>query len=183
MTVLVSAADVSQAVRSTLEQHLPAQLAALPRPLPPPTSYAEVPTSDAVRRVQGAVLAVSVPGMTDRPRRHGDGSYDASWLLSVAVFHENTPAMPLLTAAADYAAAIRAVLLQRPQLGGLASSVQWTAESLDLVGDATSDRTLGLGVVEFTVDTPGVVSDQPAVDGPQLQSVEVTTVPLALPGP
>lgn len=150
MTV-VSTSDVGLAARATLLAHLPVHLAGLLRPLPVPSSYDVVPTADAIRRVQGAVCAVSSNGLRQEPERRGDGGHDAWFVLNIALFHQNTAEMPLLTATGDYAAAIRECVVQHPSLGGLAQSTRWTAESVDLVGDALTPSALGLAVVEFSV--------------------------------
>lgn len=174
----VSAADVSAAARLTLQTYLPAVLARglNGRPaLPAPTSYAEVPTTEAIRRVKRSLLAVSVPRTLGAPERFGDGTYDATFLLSVAVWHEQASDLPLLTAAGDYAAAVRATVLQHQSLGGLASQVVWTDESVDLVGDERSTLTLGLGICEFAVHVPQVADEQPAAAaGTEFQSIEST---------
>jgi hypothetical protein len=156
-----SASDIGAAARLTLATNLGAHLAALRRPLPLPVSFDLVPTRDAIRRVHGAVCAVSVPATAAEPVRRGDGHYDATFVLSVAVFHENTDAMPLLTATGDYAAAVIECLVQRPSLGGVARNTDWLGQTIDLVGDALSPSTLGLAVVEFAVDVPVVVDLTP----------------------
>lgn len=164
---LVSAADVAAAARETLQAHLPAQLAAGigGRPaLPEPTRYDEVPTFDAIRRVKRSVLAVSVPRTIDDPHRFGNGSYDVVWLLSVAIWHEQASDLPLLTAAADYAAAVRAVIVKHQALGGIATSSTWTDESIDLIGDQQTALTLGMGICEFAVRVPNVVDETPLPD-------------------
>lgn len=181
--MLVSGADVAAAARATLEAHLPRQLAVGVggrKPVPAPTRYDEVPTFDAIRRVKRSTLAVSVPRTIGEPQRFGDGSYDVNWLLSVAVWHEQTDDLPLLTAAYDYVAAVRATLLSHQTLGGIASQVVWTDESVDLVGDEQSTKTLGLGICEFSVRVPGVVDETPLPeidgDGPVVQEATVFVV-------
>jgi hypothetical protein len=179
--VTVSAADVSAAARAILIAHLPARLALGVNgraALPEPTSYAEVPTAEAVRRVKKSVLAVMVPQIIGSPERFGDGTYDVTFLLSVAVWHEQTHDLPLLSAAADYVAAIRETLLAHPTLGGLATDATWTDESVDLVGDATSVLTLGMGICEFAVRVPNVTAPEPgAVTGPTVLDTEVFVNP------
>lgn len=176
---MLSSADVAAAARATLKAHLPARLAALSRPLPAPLRYDEVPTFDAIRRVKRSVLGISVPRTIGRPDRYGDGGYDAVWLLSVAVWHEQTSQLPLLTAAGDYNAAVRGTLLEHQTLGGIATQLTWTDESVDLVGDETSPKTLGLGICEFAVRVPNVADENPlplpdGTDGPVVQTAEVT---------
>lgn len=179
---MISSADVADAARATLEEHLPARLAALPRPLPAPTRYDEVPTFEAIRRVKRSVLAVSVPRTLGTPERYGDGSYDAVWLLSVAVWHEQGKDLPLLTAAGDYNAAVRGTLLAHQTLGGIATQTTWTDESTDLVGDERSTLTLGLAICEFAVRVPNVANEDPLPtgdgtdDGPVVLTTDVTII-------
>lgn len=177
---MISSADVAAAARATLVTYLPPRLAALPRPLPAPTSYDAVPTFEAIRRVKRSVLAISVPRTVGSPERFGDGTYDALWLLSVAVWHEQAADMPLLTTAGDYNAAVRATLLAHQSLGGLATQTTWTEESTDLVGDEQSTRTLGLGICEFAVRVPNVADEEPltasGADGPTVLTTDVTII-------
>ena len=175
---MIGAADVASAARQTLQTHLPPRLAlgvSGRAALPAPTSYEMVPTLDAILRVKRSVLAVSVPRMLGTPERFGDGSYDATFLVSVAVWHEQSPTLPILTAAADYAACVRAVMLSHQTLGGIAAQVSWTDESIDLVGDGMTALTLGLGITEFAVRVPQVADEQPLpVTGAGISVVEST---------
>lgn len=167
---MISGADVALAARATLAAHLPAVLARGVNgraALPAPESYNMVATLEAIRFVKGAVIAVSAP-RTVSNERFGDLTYDASWLLAVAVWHGQTSLLPLDTAAPDYIACIRGCLLQNPTLGGFASELTWTEESTDIVGDELTPSTLGFGVCEFIVRVPGVATEEPQVslDGP-----------------
>jgi hypothetical protein len=163
---LVSASDVSIAARVTLETHLPAHLATGVRPLPAPTSYKQVPEEQYIVSVDGSTIAIMAPGLTGQPVRSGDGSYTATWVLTVAYFHEDRDDMPLLTAAGDALAAIVECLVQHPTLGGVATSCKWTSQVTDLYRDAMSNRLLGYGIAEFEVPVRAVVGTvPPPVDG------------------
>lgn len=165
---MISAADVSAAARTTLEAHLPTALAVgvSGRPaLPAPSRYDEVPTPESIRFVKRSTLAVTVAGTSGEPQRYGDGSYDAVWSLVVTVWHEQAADLPLLTAAADYVACIRKTLVSHQSLGGFATSTTWSGESIDLVGDAQTPMTLGMGVCEFAVRVPTVVDEDPLSPG------------------
>lgn len=172
---LVSSSDVGLAARQTLVTYMPAHLAGLSRPLPVPSSYDLVPTPDAIRRVKGAVCAVTANALRQEPERKGSGAYDAWFVLNVGLFHQATPDMPLLTATGDYAAAIRQCVVQHPTLGGLADTVRWTAESADIVGDGLSPSTLGLAVVEFSVLVRGVLDMTPPVVPPATGPMSVSS--------
>lgn len=174
-----SSADVTDAVRRTLQAHLPTYLAAGVNgraPLPEPQSYAEVPTLEAIRRVKRSVLAVSAP-RTLNTERSADGSYDATWLVSVAVWHEQADDLPLLTAAGDYTACVRGVLLGHSTLGGFTNydAVTWREDSTDLVGDERSTQTLGLGITEFAVRVSDVADETPLPTVPGSGPIVLTT--------
>lgn len=169
---LVSGADVAAAARDSLRAGLERLLPHLSRPLPLPRSYELVPTSDNVRRVEGTVVAVSVPGLSGDPTEAGIGAWRASWSLVVAVFSQDTAQTPVLTAPADYAAAVRAALLTDRTLGGFATDLDWTGESVDLLGDELTPRTLGLALVEFTVSVDDTTDPR---FGPGFPLVPVTT--------
>lgn len=179
---LVSSTDVAEAARSSLSAGLGGLLPLLTRPLPLPTSYALVPTSDNVRRVRGTVVAVSVPGVTGSPVEAGFGAWRAAWSLVVAVFSEDTPATPVLTAPGDYAAAVRAALLADRSLGGFASDVEWVAETVDLIGDDLTPRTLGFCTVEFVVTVDDTTAPRVGPGWPRIPvtstDVTVTAVPV-----
>lgn len=176
MIVPVGAADVAGAARAVLQQHLPAVLAAGLRPVPAPTKYDAVPTFEAIRKVNRSVLAVSVPRTIGQPRHYSDGFYDITWLLSIAVWHEQTTALPLLTAASDYTAGVRETFRLHRDLGGLALELEFTGESIDLVGDERTTRTLGLGICEFAVRVPShaETAANPTPTGPVVQTTDVT---------
>lgn len=165
--------DVSLSVRDMLKEHLPAQLAAGPRVLPEPTSYEQVPTEDAIRRVFGSTLAVVTRGTNSRPDRRADGTYDLIWDVVILVWHQQTPQMPLLTAAGDYAAAIRQVI--GSHCPALAQSIDYDGEDIDLVGDGLTDQTLGMAMVRATVRTGSVALFTPTPDlsGPVVLTTDV----------
>lgn len=167
----LSGADVSASVRDTLAAHLPAQLAASDRPLPAPTSYEQTPIAEAIRRIVGSTVAVIVPGLNGEPERFADG-YDLTWTVVVTVWHENTKAMPLLLAAPDYTAAIRQTLLDH--CPAVASQVEWTGESMDLLEDEQSGRLLGSGDVTFQVRTGALIEYSPDTSGPVVLTTDVT---------
>lgn len=157
----LSAADVSATVRATLQEFLPAQLLDSPRPLPQPTTYEEAPTAEAIRRVHGSTLAVVTPGLRSK-ERFADG-HELTWGVVVVVWHQSSVAMPLLSAGGDYNAAVRRVLTDH--CPPLAQSVEYETESWDLVGDALSDRTLGMSMCEFIVRTGDTLLYTPPVPG------------------
>lgn len=176
-TFALSAADVSASVRASLVAYLPARLADSPRPLPAPTSYEEVPTQDVIKRVFGSTLAVVTPGLRGKERR-AENDYDLTWGVVVVVWHQQTPALPLLTAGGDYNAAVRQVFIDH--CPAIAEDIEYQTESWDYVGDGLSDLTVGMSMCEFTVRTGSTAlytPPGPDTSGPVVQATSVTTSP------
>lgn len=172
----LSATDVSLSVRATLIEHLPARLADSPRPLPEPTSYEQTPTPEAIRRIAGSTLAVIVPGLRGEPERFAEG-HELTWVVNVAVWHQQTGQMSLLTAGGDYAAAVRRTLLDH--CPAVASDVDHVTESWDLMGDGLTEQTLGMSIVEFAMRTPDslLYATSPDTSGPVVETVHITHNP------
>lgn len=179
---LLGPAQVAQAAEATLKAWLPATVAevadahALELFVPrDPEDYRLVATADAVRAVDRVAVAVTSPGLTERPRRSGRGTYDARYALVVSTFVRAADYDVTLRTASAYAVAVRTALLQHPSLGGFASGVEWTGEDVVPVGgDASTTRTLALAVVELDVLVANVADET----GAPLGVVTSTDVPL-----
>jgi hypothetical protein len=151
-------------VGATLARWMPTYLAEiklqvdLDYDLPPPRSYsnrASEPNNWPEDQLPG-VLVVS-PGMTGRPSREGDGTYRA--LFGVVVGIVSTASTKQATNFNNklYAAAARAILLQQPSLGGIASAVDWIDESYDETPD-DAERSLAVATLAFDVEIQNVVN-------------------------
>lgn len=157
---LIGPADVAEAAEATLRLWLPSTLHELGEvkslELREPSDYRQVPTADAILAVDDVTLAVACPGTTGEPRRNGRGVLSAPYVLVVTAFVRGSDYLQTSRLTSAYGVAIRTALLQHPNLGDLASSVEWTAEDLAPVGDSTSARTLQLAAEEFLVTVDGV---------------------------
>lgn len=168
--------DVSAAITATLSEHLPAWLSA--KGLTLPARYDEVPDRELIRRVKGAVLAVSVPGTAEAMTRRSDGLWDATYGAVVTVLHETGTGSLFPSATGLYAACVRTVLKQHPSLGGFAAGVDDFTERIDVAGDAQSSGVIGLAFVEFTVDVPGVSDESEVPTGLTGPLVLTTSIPV-----
>jgi len=124
--------------------------------LPPPRSYTTQASLETLGDDQLPCCVIVSPGLVEAPWHDGEGSYTALWQLGVGVIvsaktEVNTKALSKL-----YGAAVRGCLLQKGA-GGYLSGVQWMDESYDDL-DIDDERTLGVAIVEFSVQVESVVN-------------------------
>jgi hypothetical protein len=201
---IVTGADVEGWCLETLKQWSPTYLAELERQhgrtageLQPVRAWVTVPSFDKWPEDQlPAVLLLSV-GIAAPPLKRGDGRYRARWQMGLACICSARTQELSHELAMLYLAAHRAILLQRPSLGGHAAGINWLDENYD---DLPLDdlRSLSAGQAIFTVEVEGVVSgdagplspDQPLTpatdpwpDWPTAATVEVTVEGVEAPAP
>lgn len=131
-----------------------------------------------------SLLLVS-PGTIGAPWKDGEGTYHAHWSIGVAVVVSGRDEKTTDGLSKDYAAAVRAAMLQRQSLGGQAEGVSWLDERYtDLPADEA--RTLAAGQDIFSIEFKDVVSvaggpvepDPPAEavgDWPEVETVITET--------
>lgn len=134
-------------------------------------------------------IIVICPGLSDPPRAEGTGDYRATWNLGVAVLVSAKDEQSTRALAQFYAAVVRAILLQRPSLGGKATGVTWQDEQYDeFEPDAGSTRSLCAAQSYFLVEMEYVTNrlkgpaepigpdpdDQPGSHWPIVEEVIIT---------
>lgn len=152
--------------------------------LPVPTHFRTVSDLEVpIAETHLPAVRVVSPGLARPPIRDADGRHMAWWHLHVGVVakgRNNTPA-------ADepgrhvrlYAAALRALVLQRLCRDTPAVGVTWTGESYDQ-GDLTKVRSVALAVLEFEALVRDVVDASGGPTSPPLDpTVPPGDVPLA----
>lgn len=122
-----------------------------------------------------AVLIVS-PGLAREPRMSGDGSYRAVWTVGIGVIVSAMDYDSTKIALSVYIAAIRALILQKQSLGGIANVVEWVDESYDDLPNLETGETAAGGQVVFNVEVADVVNKR---GGPAIPSAPD---PVGLPG-
>ena len=162
---IVTAADVEDAARSTIETwqdtylgELARQHARDPDALPAIRSWnvsAEFSDFPAAQLPSAIVVA---PGTAAVERRAS--GYEATWTLGIAVVVSAATEADTDRLAKLYAAAIRAAIVQHGSLGGIAESTQWTGERFDDVAPdpADAERTLVAAQVTFAVTVADVIN-------------------------
>lgn len=126
-----------------------------PSTLQRPRAY--IPASEFSRRPEDQlpVVVVISPGLADQPRRLGEGTVTATWMLAVGVVCSASAGETRVRENMQlYVAAMSALMLGQQSLGGLAEGVDQLDESYD---DAPFDaaRSLIAGQAIFQVTVPG----------------------------
>lgn len=160
---IVAEETVTSAVSDQLKLWLPTYLKEIrlqrsePIDLPDPRSYNVRPENDRWDEDQMPAVIVVCPGLAAAPSMDGEGNYNAPFRVGVVVFALGNDDLSVRLNLGLYAAAVRAILVQKPSLGGLADGSEWTMESYDSA-PVESSRTMGAATVEFIFNIPGVVN-------------------------
>jgi len=110
--------------------------------------------------VQLPAVVIYSPGTVDTPERDGRGRWSAWWRLIVGAVVGASTQDHTRRLAHRYAAAIRALMVSHPTIGGVADRLAWVGESY---GEFPTDqaRTLTDVAVEFRVHMSDVASVGP----------------------
>jgi hypothetical protein len=161
--LVVDGSMVEAAARETLDEWFPTYLAELERQrgrdarsLPLPRSYHTAPTFETWPEDQLPAVVIVSPGLAGAPVKNGRGRMHAPWALGIGVVVSARDQASTNEIAKLYAAAVRALLLQRGSLGGFAAETEWVDERYDDL-PAAGERTLGAGQAIFVVQVENVV--------------------------
>jgi hypothetical protein len=156
--------DVEQWCLDTLKEWSSTYLAELERQngieegtVPRLRSYATAPSFDNWPEDQLPGLVLISVGLAEAPARSGDGSYNARWQMALGLVVSARTEAESHALAMLYVAAHRALLIQRPSLGGRALGVDWLDEDY-AQGSFDDQRSLALGQASFTVGVENVVN-------------------------
>lgn len=171
----ITVTDVLVAVRTTIQTWSATYLAEMTRhdqqnpsiqfeALP---DFASFPSSlDLSEFVENQLPSciIVVPGIPSKPHRYGNGLYTVELNVGIGVAVSGQDVETTRKLATLYGAAVRQILLQKSDLGGIASGVVWIKE--EYTGTfvrPTDQRTLAVGELEFTftVDNFANVSSGP----------------------
>jgi hypothetical protein len=122
-----------------------------------PRSWQIAPSFDNWPEDQVPGIIVQSVGLAEAPLKDGRGSYRARWEIGLGCVVSARTQEETHRMAGLYVAAFRALLIQRPSLGGRAAGVVWQDEDYtQLLYDDL--RTLGAGMALFTVEVEDVTS-------------------------
>lgn len=103
-------------------------------------------------------------GVGDRPKKHGS-KYKSSFILGIGIVASARSQVDSNALAKLYGAAVRAVFVQNPSLGGVTDAVDWIDERYDDL-PAADGRTLATCQSIFSVDVYDVVTALAGPAGP-----------------
>jgi len=159
---IVSGGDVEQWCLEVLEKWSGTYLAELERihgltagELQRPRRFLVGQTLDKWPEDQVPAVVLVSAGLAEPPKRRGDGTYDARWLMGLgcvcsARTEEKTHALAQIQLAAH-----RQILLQRPSLEGRAAGMTWLDDDYAQL-PYDDNRSLGAAMAFFTVQVNGV---------------------------
>jgi hypothetical protein len=160
---IVHGGHIEAAALDTLRSWLPTYLAELERQtgrspgvLPSVRSWSLVARFGLETDDQLPAGMLVSAGLAFEPTKGGAGMYSATWLLDVAVVVSARDEGATRELAMIYCAATRAVILQRPALGGVAAGIDWVDERYDDLSE--SGRYLAAGRNTFRVFVADVLS-------------------------
>ncbi len=185
----VTGTQVRRAGYDRLRAALPGVLAQLEArdglPLPAPRSWGRLPDFTRITEQQSPAVLVTSPGLEAAPEERRLGEFHPVWLLRAFCVVRGRGYDETADRVGQYVAGLRVALLSDRTLGGLADDAQWRAESYSEL-DTDQARTVGAGSVTVAYRIPTdlqLAVPPPGAPDLLVQSVEVTTVPLPLPGP
>lgn len=130
-----------------------------------PLSYNVRPENDKFTEDHLPAVIVASLGTDGIPRKDGYGTYEANWKISVVVVVNGNTRQSTNRNARIYAAAVRAILVERRGLDGLSNGGRWDGESYD-EGPAEMGRTLAATTIDFTFTIPNVASMSDRLEAP-----------------
>jgi len=137
--------------------------------LPQPRSWVISEEVDRRGTDQLPTVVVVSPGLNGAdPLAEGDGNYRASWLLGVGIFASAATREDTRILVRQYAAIIRAIILQKQGLDGSIAvcGIRWMDESYDDNFRFTDEDTISAGQVVFNIEVDGVVHRRVGPTGP-----------------
>jgi hypothetical protein len=115
---------------------------------------------------------ISAPGTLQTPENR-QRQVKARWALGIGCIVSAKDMPSTLRMAQLYTAAVRALILQHPSMGGLSDGVVFISERYDEL-DANDSRSIASGVVQFGVDVLGITDTS---QGPSAPSSDATLPP------
>lgn len=151
--------------------------------IPMPRTYTTRRRFDKFPEDQLPTCVVVSPGLDSDPKKEGDGSYRAKWVIHVGMVVSTSDMVQTNLVAKIYGAAMRAAIIQHASLGGIVCGMEWYDESYDDLPDDDVTRSLGATTLSFRVEVEEVVNWNKGPDGVFLPDpADPDTPPNAQPG-
>ena len=157
--------QIEEATINQLKKWLPTYLREIERQLglpvgdiPPPHHYGNRNSFDAIAGEDFPKVIVISPGLAGPPIAKGDGQYRAVWRLGVGVGVAAKTEEAGNEMVKIYGAAVRAIMLHKQSLGGLAQAINWEDESYDDLPIASQNQLYKGAALYFAIDCEDVVT-------------------------
>lgn len=170
--LIVTGTQVRAAMEATIRLWFPAYAFEIPRQQGSATGLLPFRSFNAAMdmssRIEDQVPAcvIVAPGLSAKPIKHGR-VYEATWTCGVGCVVSSKDFASTLLLAEQYAATIRALVLQKHGLGGFASHIEWIGESYDEIPVEQNTPLLGT-TNTFDVTVEGILDES---QGPRVPPV------------
>jgi hypothetical protein len=178
------ATDLERAVIDTLIKWLPFYVPLIEDRMGREAGDIPLPITYTTRRVftkfpedQLPTIIVVSPGLDGEPKKGGDGTYRAKWVMHVGCVVSTSDLMETNVVSKIMGAAIRAAMTQHASLGGVACGMDWYDESYDPLPDDDTTRSLGAAALSFRIEVDNVVNWQKGPDTLYIPDPDAETPP------
>jgi hypothetical protein len=162
---IVVAAQIEEATINQLVKWFPTYIREMERlndlpigEIPYPKYYTNRNSFDIQPGEDWPKVVVISPGLAEAPTAKGDGQYYASWRLGVGVGCAATSESYGNLLSKVYGAAVRAIMVHKQSLGGLAQVIRWIEESYDDLPIPSQNQLFKAAAVYFHVECEDVVT-------------------------
>lgn len=128
------------------------------------------------------ICVVVSPGLSGQPYSEGNGNTSAWWSLGIGVLAMANTEEQTNFLSKVYAAAVRGIMVQQSDLGGICSGIEWLDESYDDIPDDSQERSIraaqwvGIACIDSVVTKgAGPVGDPDPIAQPGSDWVEATS--------
>jgi hypothetical protein len=170
---ILVAAELEEATIHQLIKWLPTYIREVERQLempvgeiPYPKYYTNRNSFDMVAGEDFPKVVVVSPGLAEAPLAKGDGQYMAGWRLGVGVGLAATTEVEANMLAKIYGAAVRAIMVHKQSLGGLAQVIRWVDETYEDLPIVSQNQLFKAAGVYFVVECENVVTKWAGPDAP-----------------
>lgn len=173
--------SVQEAFYTTIKKWFPTYIAEMNRQLgaevlKDPKEYRFRPDNKTNPRGVEADILVTVPGTTGRPERLQD-AWRVNFTVDVIIFiYGTTDWQETQALTYAYAACLRAIALQKGDLGRFAVQTLWDSEEY-LEGEHQGTRTTGIAHLKFTVTIGAALKNNGGLPDPAFAGTGVNTGP------
>lgn len=154
------------------------QVGTLNPSLQPFEDWVNEPGISAVSSDMSPRYIVAVPGTSGPPRRAGDGSYRASWVVTVSIWLYGPDYQTTEDYLGYYLTALREAVMQHGGLGSLGATTEWAGDRYAPAGAPSAFHSWGVATLNFVVTVDGMLN---AYNGPVLVPTDPTLAPTANP--